>query len=136
MNKKEKDYVHEVLKTSNLLEQGTFIPSELINEIMQPFFPPTEYSFLLMQLKYLLEEKGYFCKTKKGNLRILGEDAADKMFRDRMGDQRRTKNRLRTAQNAQLSEYSANTAKKIMHETNILIFKLNSFKSSLNEFLG
>jgi hypothetical protein len=137
MKKERKKYIMMVLETSDYLNYGAKIPVEVCEHLLQATFGSDEYVFGLMQLRDLLNGRGWLSKIRNQEyIEIIdSKSLTTEQNKWSQNHHRKYRKRDQALANIHYEQIDKDDIEKIMHERNKLTSVLRGIKSVLNKYL-
>lgn len=137
MKKERKKFIISYLDDSGYLKYGSVVPIDICEFILNTPKDHEEYIFKLMQLKQLLDGRGWPCKIRDQEyIEIYESKNLSHHQKNWQSNQVRKYNRKKESySNIHYEQIDKEDMEKIMNETAKLTMTLKALKSTLNKYL-
>lgn len=137
MNKERKKYIMMIMESSGFLNYGAKIPKEACEQMLQETAGSDEYIFGMMNLRDLLNGRGWLCKIRNQEYIEILEAKNLNLEQNRWSNnhQKKYKKRDEALSNIHYDQIDTEDVEKIMHERAKLTAVLRGIKSVLNKYL-
>jgi len=137
MNKERKKYIMMILENGDYLKYGSTLSKEICSKLINEEENSDEYIFGLMQLRDLLNGRGWLCKIRNQQFIEILEAKNIDLDQNRWSSnhQKKYKKRDEALSNIHFDQVDKEDIEKIMHERNKLRQVLSNMKSLLNKYL-